>query len=47
MEIREYMSAKGAFMLEMLRLSNQLTDAEIKDIRRVTNSRCTHGADQG
>jgi hypothetical protein len=38
MEIREYMSAKGALMLKMLRLSNQLTDAEIEDIRRATSS---------
>jgi hypothetical protein len=38
MEIHEYMSAKSAFMMKMLRLSKQLTDAEIEDIRRATSS---------
>jgi hypothetical protein len=38
MEIHEYMSAKGAFMMKMLRISNRLTDAEIEDIRRATSS---------
>jgi hypothetical protein len=38
MEIHQYMSAKSAFMLKMLRLSNQLTGAEIEDIRRATSS---------
>jgi hypothetical protein len=38
MEIHEYMSAKSAFMMKMLRLSNQLTDAEIEDIRRATSA---------
>jgi FAD/FMN-containing dehydrogenase len=38
MEIHEYMSAKSAFIIKMLRLSNKLTDAEIEDIRRATSS---------
>jgi hypothetical protein len=38
MEIHEYMKAKGAFMIKMLKLSNQLTDAEIEDIRTATSS---------
>ncbi|KAH3996242.1 hypothetical protein HBH98_117510 [Parastagonospora nodorum] len=38
MEIHEYMKAKGAFMMRMLKLSNQLTDAEIEDIRTATSS---------
>jgi len=38
MEIHEYMTAKGAFMLRMLRMSDQLTDAEIEDIRKATSS---------
>jgi hypothetical protein len=38
MEIHEYMTAKGTFMLRMLRLSGQLTDTEIEDIRRATRS---------
>lgn len=37
------MTAKGAFMLRMLRLSGQLTDTEIEDIRRATRS-ATHMA---
>jgi hypothetical protein len=36
-EIHEYMKAKSAFMIKMLRLSCQLTDAEIEDIRRATS----------
>jgi hypothetical protein len=32
------MSAKGAFMMRMLRLSKRLTDAEIEDIRKATSS---------
>jgi hypothetical protein len=38
MEIHEYMNAKSAFMMKMLRISNQLTDTEIEDIRRATSS---------
>jgi hypothetical protein len=38
MEIHEYMSAKVAFVLKMLRLSKQLTEAEIDDYRRATSS---------
>lgn len=38
MEIHEYMKAKGTFMIKMLKISNQLTDAEIEEIRTATNS---------
>jgi hypothetical protein len=38
LEIHEYMKAKGAFMMKMLKLSHQLTDAEIEDIRTATSS---------
>jgi hypothetical protein len=38
MEIHEYMSAKSVFMMKMLRLSGQLTNAEIEDIRRATSA---------
>jgi hypothetical protein len=38
MEIHEYMSAKSAFMMKLLRLSKRLTDGEIKEIRRATSS---------
>jgi hypothetical protein len=38
MEIHEYMSAKSVFMMKMLRLSGQLTGAEIEDIRRATSA---------
>jgi hypothetical protein len=38
MEIHEYMNAKSAFMMKMLRISNQLSDAEFEDIRKATSS---------
>lgn len=38
MEIHEYMSAKSAFMMKMLRLSKCLTDGEIEEIRKATSS---------
>jgi len=38
MEIHKYMNAKSEFMMKMLRLAHQLTDAEIEDIRKATSS---------
>jgi hypothetical protein len=38
MEIHEYMNAKSAFMIKMLKMSNQLSDAESEDIQKATSS---------